>query len=98
MEKTPVEESLYHKIREETMNFRDIHNSIINSINNLRKEKNREASYLMEVGKIISPPLYKEGLEMKMDLSELPSYDELVEGGLSSDDFKYDLIKEAIRN
>jgi hypothetical protein len=93
-----MEESQYHNIREETMNSMDIHNSIINSINNLREGKDREASYLMEAGKIVSPFLYKEGLEMKMDLGELPAYGEWVEGKVSSDDFKYDLIREVIWN
>jgi hypothetical protein len=94
-----MEESMYHSIREKTMNSIDIHNSIIKSINNLRKEKDREASYLMNVGKIASlSSLYKEGLEMKMNLSELPAYGEWVEGKVSSDDFKWDLIKEVIRN
>ena len=91
-----MEESLYHKIREETDNSRDIHNSIIKSIEISREKELRESYFPIELGSDIPSSIYNQHLKLKKNIKDLVEYDELVHIGL--DCFKQDLIRGAIRD
>ncbi|MFH1503513.1 MAG: hypothetical protein ABIE36_02560 [Candidatus Diapherotrites archaeon] len=91
-----MEESLYHKIREDMTENRRAHNKIVNSIENVREKQSDEAYFFVEIGKASPYMLFKESLKSIKNLEELPIHDAFLNYGLYK--YKSHFIGQAIRN
>jgi hypothetical protein len=91
-----MEESLYHKIREDTMNDKSIHSNFVKLIESIGEQKLEDSHFPVESGVALPLFMYKEHLKTLEKIRNLNYFNKFSEEYMNR--YESDLTRSAIQN